>query len=549
MRSGDIKAIISVVDRASRPIRDIARRFKGLGSEASAMGRSVSRAFRQAGAQRLTRSVRNLGQAAKGAYGSVMRLLGPMARYAALAAGIAGGALTFGVIDTGSQFEGMAIQLEALEGSAAAARSATAWIEDFARRTPLQLAEVTDSYASLRNFGMDPTNGSLQAMVDTMAMSGKGAEQLQGIIMALGQAWTKQKLQGEEALQLMERGVPVWDLLSKATGKSVAQLQKLSSAGKLGQKWIALLIEEMGTRAAGASDRFSKSFAGIVSNLQDTFTSFQKMIADAGIFEAVKGRLGGVLDVVTQMKEDGSLALWAADISRVMTRMVDVIAGVVEGLLSVDEDGTTAIGRFADGVGGFLTNAGNFVDMIGGWEVAVGGLAVVIMGPALLAMGSLAAAIYGVALALASTGIGLVILGIAAAATVIIAEWSTVKEWLSDFFGWFGLSLEDIGSAIQTVFGWLGKLTGFKLTGGGLIGAIDKLAGGGAADEGSSGLAGDVSPVASARGQALQQEVSVRNQVDLTVRHENAPRGTRVDVKQQTRATPGVDTGLAMADG
>lgn len=38
------------------------------------------------------------------------------------------------------------------------------------------------------------------AMVDTMAASGGGVEQLDGLVLALGQAWTKGKLQGEEAL-------------------------------------------------------------------------------------------------------------------------------------------------------------------------------------------------------------------------------------------------------------------------------------------------------------------------------------------------------------
>lgn len=63
--------------------------------------------------------------------------------------------------------------------------------------------------------------------------------------MALGQAWAKQKLQGEEILQLVERGVPVWDMLAKATGKNTVELQALSSAGRWPRRNHKALMDEI----------------------------------------------------------------------------------------------------------------------------------------------------------------------------------------------------------------------------------------------------------------------------------------------------------------
>ena len=60
-------------------------------------------------------------------------------------------------------------------------------------------------------------------------------------------------LVGEEALQLIERGVPVWDLLAKATGRNVQELQKMSEAGQLGRDVILQLIDAMGRQNAGAT--------------------------------------------------------------------------------------------------------------------------------------------------------------------------------------------------------------------------------------------------------------------------------------------------------
>lgn len=227
------------------------------------------------------------------------------------------------ITNTGAAFEEMGVRLKALEGSSEGAEKALDWITDFATRTPLELAEVVDSYALMRTYGLDPTNGALQAVTDSMAATGGGAAKLNGVITGLGQAWTKQKLQGEEIMQLLERGIPVWDMLAKATGKSVPELQKLSSAGKLGRKEIALLIDQIGAKYQGASEEYAKTFAGITSNLKDNWTKFLKDIADAGYYDDVKRRLQGLLDFVNRGWESGAFKNVASGISSALIGTMD----------------------------------------------------------------------------------------------------------------------------------------------------------------------------------------------------------------------------------
>lgn len=47
----------------------------------------------------------------------------------------------------------------------------------------------------LKAFGIDPMNGAMQGIVDQVYKLGDGVEEVQGISLALGQAWAKQKLQ------------------------------------------------------------------------------------------------------------------------------------------------------------------------------------------------------------------------------------------------------------------------------------------------------------------------------------------------------------------
>jgi tape measure domain-containing protein len=220
-----------------------------------------------------------------------------------------------GIINTGAKFEQLETQINTLMGSIEEGDKATAWIKEFAKTTPADLEGVTNGFIKLKAFGIDPMNGSYQAIVDQTSKLGFTQEKMEGVILAVGQAWTKQKLQGEEALQLIERGVPVWDLLAEATGRSAVQLQEMATKGKLGRKEITLLIEQMGKASAGAAQSQMSTWNGMISNLQDSWTNFVGQIADAGVFEFAKAQLKEMLDLASQMAEDGRMAKAAQQIS------------------------------------------------------------------------------------------------------------------------------------------------------------------------------------------------------------------------------------------
>ena len=263
--------------------------------------------------------------------------IGNIASNLAMRLGHAIGSIPGDILNVGKAFEGYKIQLTALEGSQEAANKAMDWITDFAKRTPLDLEGVVKAYAQMRTFGLDPTNGSLQSLVDTMAMTGGKAAELQGIILPLGQAWTAQKLQTQDANQLLQRGVPVWDILSAAMGKSVAQIQKMASAGKLGRKEIQLLMDEMGKRAAGASEAYSKTFEGVTSNIGDIWTQFLKKISDNGFYDDVLRRLKGVQEALEGWEKDGTLDRWAKSTGKAFGAVMGSIGRYAWGISKIGE--------------------------------------------------------------------------------------------------------------------------------------------------------------------------------------------------------------------
>ncbi|MBO9496994.1 tape measure protein, partial [Thalassotalea sp. G20_0] len=253
-----------------------------------------------------------------------------------------------GVLKTGDQFERLAVQMEAVTGSAESARQATQWIKDFTRNTPYQLEEVSEAFVRLKAFGLDPMDGTMQALVDQASKLGGGMERLNGISLAVGQAWAKQKLQGEEILQMVERGIPVWDLLQKVTGKNVQELQKLSSAGLIGRDVMRELILEIGKSSEGAAAKNMSLLSGYVSNLKDSWQQFQDEVAKSGVLDYARESLAGIAAEIERMNQNGQLPELAKRISDAFIAMGDAFkhafSGVtVDGFVTSIQSGFTTI--------------------------------------------------------------------------------------------------------------------------------------------------------------------------------------------------------------
>ncbi|WP_102866729.1 tape measure protein [Pseudovibrio exalbescens] len=421
-------------------------RFVGKTGEAVRKAALLSRALGKVKAQ--ANKIRSGGNLIRGGAGKIGRGLALGAGLYAGASGLAGGAAG-AVIGPAAQIENYQIQLNALEGSAERGRRALEWVRNFAVTTPLETNDVIESYAKLKAFGIDPTNGSLLALTDTMAMNGGNAEYLQGVIMAVGQSWTKGKLQGEEAMQLLERGIPVWDMLSDATGKSASELMKMASNGELGRDVISKLVELMGQRAVSASEKMSRTWDGMMSNMRQHWFDFRVLIADAGVFDWAKDKLQGFLDTLNQMKADGSLLQLAEEIS----------ANIISGLQSLWAFGVEA-SKVLQEVGSWLPYA---ADALGGWNNLIG---ILIAMPVLSALTSIATGLVSLGAGLVTLGGGILAVGwpilaivavvavLAAAAWLIYDNWDVVSKWLVGAWEWMQQAAGALWDYLETAFSW-----------------------------------------------------------------------------------------------
>lgn len=282
-----------------RAIAAFNAQLAALRAEASKVSSATADA--RAGVSSLASEARN----AESALGGIGR--GALQAVAALAGLHTVGEIASDIVKTGAAFETLEARLSSLLGSSEAAKDAMADIKQLAITTPFEVSALADSFVKLTAFGMQPTMEQMRALSDTAATLGGGTEALAGVTVALGQAWAKGKLQGEEILQLAERGVPVWDVLAQATGKNAGELQKMAEAGELGRSTILKLIAALGEMNAGASEKLMATFSGAVSNAKDALAEFYDMVAKAGVLEYLTGQLQDLLAEFERMKQSGEL--------------------------------------------------------------------------------------------------------------------------------------------------------------------------------------------------------------------------------------------------
>ncbi|MFM5528300.1 tape measure protein [Aeromonas veronii] len=302
---------------------------KNLAQEQQRLQRELTKSVAQT--ERLGRGLGQGSQQAGGLQGAIGSLTGRLVALAGTWFGIQ--TLTtqlLAMFQTGDQAERLDVQLKAVMGSIAGGKEASAWIQDFAKNTPLQLSEVTQVFVRLKAFGIDPMAGAMQGIVDQAFKLGGGFEEVQGISLALGQAWAKQKLQGEEILQLIERGVPVWQMLEQVTGKNTAELQKLSEAGKLGRDTISALMSEIAAQSRGAAADNMSLFSGLISNAQDNLAKFYRMVAENGALAWLKNQLANLNAEFEAMARDGRLQEWAKRLSDGFITMGETLKSLIQ---------------------------------------------------------------------------------------------------------------------------------------------------------------------------------------------------------------------------
>lgn len=309
----------------------LARAGIGMGNlSASARDLESKMGGAKAQARALAQATRESASAAGSGVSNFSKLsgvLGTLAGFLSLRTAVQG---IKSILGLGDAAEKTRIQLASLYGGTREGNQAFDRIKALAKETGQNFEELIKSAAKLKAFGLEPLDGTMKALINQNAKLGGSNETLQGIILAVGQAWAKQKLQGEEILQLVERGVPVWELLSKATGKNVLELQKLSEQGKLGRDVIKQLLDEIERSSDGAASKGLNTLSGIVVGLTQDVKDFFNQVADAGVLDFFKQKIKEFRAEVGALASSGELQKYAKNTADAIIGLSKILIGLTK---------------------------------------------------------------------------------------------------------------------------------------------------------------------------------------------------------------------------
>ncbi len=190
---------------------------------------------------------------------------------------------------------------EAQQRAIVAARELVKWEQKLAIQSPFSEEDIDAILKFGRNMGFTTTESkrNTQALVDFAAATGLSNDKLRDLGVALGQVKGAGKLQGQEVLQFVNAGLPIYGILSKATGKSVAELKKLQEQGKLtADIVIPAVLSSLEQNFGGAAGRLSETFSGLVSSIGDLKNlKLREVFGPA--FEAIKPGLKELVRLLT----------------------------------------------------------------------------------------------------------------------------------------------------------------------------------------------------------------------------------------------------------
>jgi tape measure domain-containing protein len=186
-------------------------------------------------------------------------------------------------------------------------------LAQFAATTPFEFPELQTAAQSLISAGVqaDKVIPIMRTLGDVTAGMGTGAEGVQRATVAIQQMNAAGKITAEDLNQLRDAGIPVYDLLAAATGRSKAEVAGLAAAGKLGKTELDAMMKALESGAGlerfnGLMEKTSTSLSGLWSTLQDTFSQGMAQAIQPAI-PLIKEGLGGAIAFTS-----GSRLAWVA---------------------------------------------------------------------------------------------------------------------------------------------------------------------------------------------------------------------------------------------
>ena len=294
MAQSTVKLIVDA-QNAIRPLQRVNEQTKNLSQNTDKLKNKINNS---------NKSLRNTGRAAQTASTGINTLVASLRPLLAALALV--GTARFIFVQT-ADLQTQRTALRQLTGSTKKANKVISELQAFGNITPFTSSELIEQSKRLKAFGFET-----EVLVDTVKrlsdVAGATGADLSGISTAFGQILAKGKLQREEELQLLERGVDITSELKRITGMQGEEFERAMRKGQIGADLVnqALinLTSEGGVFFGGATKQ-SKTLNGQMSTLKDNIQTLARVIGEElepallRVLELTNQTLGGIIRLLT----------------------------------------------------------------------------------------------------------------------------------------------------------------------------------------------------------------------------------------------------------
>ena len=310
-----------------------------------------------------TRSVRGMEKALGGLLPSFTRLvtIAGLARHAVYNLHMVTSGWINGIIQANAHLERMETLLRGMskaqtqDGMIAEAAKDMEHLVEMAKTAPFSLNEMANTMVKFKSVGLDPTNGSMRALVDAVANFGGTDQILHRATVAIQQMAGKGVISMEELRQQLGEAVPnAMVLMARSMGMSVGQLVDEISKGRVKAKpALERLFAEFQLTMAGSSQRMMQTWTGMTQRLMVSWQLFLKGIGDTGMFDAWKEVLQELITTMDSSQAKTFAQSLGESLKWLANQVRDLVIAFRENYGAIREWMTVAV-NVAKMLGGFL---------------------------------------------------------------------------------------------------------------------------------------------------------------------------------------------------
>lgn len=240
-----------------------------------------------------------------------------------------------------------------------------------------QLLPLSRAWVNIGDNAEQATD-KMRTIVDISSAYGLTADQVGAVNLALSQMQMAGKIGQQDMMQLLNAGVPAWQLLSEKMGLSVAQLKDMSSSGELTQEAIDALFEIMKEKGDGAASDMANTLAGKFSNIEESaansMSAIGEIITDAFDLKNVLGSIGEFVGSFKAALIEVKDAAKNVGVTQAITDQLEKVSPVAASAFGTISSALKDIGSFCKENSGLIKAVGEAVMIVGSAFLSLKGI-------------------------------------------------------------------------------------------------------------------------------------------------------------------------------